>query len=612
MTSKTKLATLAISVALILSAAVATYLFYKRSETHHTEDQESRFMQSIQQPMLLVYDNGIASRKSGSLANLYQASMFDMDKSDTSSLINAIAYSPLKNDSEAAASAQRVRLKISRMGYFITKSTYTRLSGNAKSNVNDDTLSRLVREINDEIDFLKRKFSEIKRESPASESPDSPEYFLMEINGRLKQYATVINSLHSSEWKSGFVEKNLVKKELAAIIDQGSRVFDELKSVEDALDDNLTSITESDKAGPQNNASESIDLLSLRFQVLGQIYHALLLPYFEDRVGRDDIAAISWDLNGLFQEIEEIVANSPSIPVSENSSKIDRQLGSFSAELVDFIQPRMNEQKEKDKNQRIASLFEDNNGLILLSKENHDHLESSLKNVDPKLPTVVDNFWQAAFLSQQSKNGEKPVRAQEALLKVFGAPELSSLEVASDKKTIAIDLATRVKGFNIRGVIPTTPEKSAEDKLTLEKSMPIIAFNLSGNELSFIGIVFTSQKLAHANAKIKIPISFDEKEIKSWHASLIKREAAERLSAKKKEEEAEKEAAEQHKEREQALLQDPVYRYTNNLIAQLNPLPHCVALAQTMRNISSSDAPAHVRQMQVEAIFNKLPDRCIR
>lgn len=59
------------------------------------------------------------------------------------------------------------------------------------------------------------------------------------------------------------------------------------------------------------------------------------------------------------------------------------------------------------------------------------------------------------------------------------------------------------------------------------------------------------------------------------------------------------------------IAQDQVYNYTNGLIAQLRPLPACVALAQSMRDIASSSAPAYVRERQVNAIFDKMPNACI-
>lgn len=59
------------------------------------------------------------------------------------------------------------------------------------------------------------------------------------------------------------------------------------------------------------------------------------------------------------------------------------------------------------------------------------------------------------------------------------------------------------------------------------------------------------------------------------------------------------------------LEQDQVYNYTNGLIAQIRPLPACVALAQSMRDIASSNAPDYVRERQVNAIFNKIPNACI-
>jgi hypothetical protein len=59
------------------------------------------------------------------------------------------------------------------------------------------------------------------------------------------------------------------------------------------------------------------------------------------------------------------------------------------------------------------------------------------------------------------------------------------------------------------------------------------------------------------------------------------------------------------------LEQDQVYNYTNGLIAQIRPLPACVALAQAMRDIASSNAPDYVRERQVNAMFDKIPDACI-
>jgi hypothetical protein len=59
------------------------------------------------------------------------------------------------------------------------------------------------------------------------------------------------------------------------------------------------------------------------------------------------------------------------------------------------------------------------------------------------------------------------------------------------------------------------------------------------------------------------------------------------------------------------LTQDQTYNYTNGLIAQIRPIPACVALAQAMRDIASSNAPDYVRERQVNAIFDKMPDTCV-
>jgi|SRR5471032_777224 len=60
------------------------------------------------------------------------------------------------------------------------------------------------------------------------------------------------------------------------------------------------------------------------------------------------------------------------------------------------------------------------------------------------------------------------------------------------------------------------------------------------------------------------------------------------------------------------LAQDPVYMYANNLIAQLNTYPPCVMLAQAMRDMASSQAPDEIRERQIDKIFSKMPDSCIR
>ncbi|MBA5606795.1 hypothetical protein H3H36_15670 [Duganella sp. FT3S] len=64
--------------------------------------------------------------------------------------------------------------------------------------------------------------------------------------------------------------------------------------------------------------------------------------------------------------------------------------------------------------------------------------------------------------------------------------------------------------------------------------------------------------------------------------------------------------------REKDLSQDAVYNYTNNIIAQLRPYPPCVTLAQTMRDIASSNAPADIRERQVNIIYNKMPSICVQ
>jgi hypothetical protein len=69
---------------------------------------------------------------------------------------------------------------------------------------------------------------------------------------------------------------------------------------------------------------------------------------------------------------------------------------------------------------------------------------------------------------------------------------------------------------------------------------------------------------------------------------------------------------ENNNQSERDLSQDPVYRYANNLIAQLHPYPPCVVLGQTIRDIASSQAPADVREHQIDIIFNKMPDICTR
>lgn len=77
--------------------------------------------------------------------------------------------------------------------------------------------------------------------------------------------------------------------------------------------------------------------------------------------------------------------------------------------------------------------------------------------------------------------------------------------------------------------------------------------------------------------------------------------------------EAQKEnSIENNNQPERNLSQDPVYVYTNNLIAQLNTYPQCVMLAQAMRNMASSQAPAQIRARQVDKIFGKMPEMCIR
>jgi flagellar basal body-associated protein FliL len=68
----------------------------------------------------------------------------------------------------------------------------------------------------------------------------------------------------------------------------------------------------------------------------------------------------------------------------------------------------------------------------------------------------------------------------------------------------------------------------------------------------------------------------------------------------------------QQQEQQGSLAQDPVYIYTNNLIAQLNTYPQCVMLAKAMRDMASSQAPDQIRVRQVDKIFSKIPDMCIR
>jgi len=68
----------------------------------------------------------------------------------------------------------------------------------------------------------------------------------------------------------------------------------------------------------------------------------------------------------------------------------------------------------------------------------------------------------------------------------------------------------------------------------------------------------------------------------------------------------------QQQQQQGNLAQDPVYMYANNLIAQLNTYPPCVMLAQAMRDMASSQAPDEIRERQIDKIFSKMPDSCIR
>jgi len=68
----------------------------------------------------------------------------------------------------------------------------------------------------------------------------------------------------------------------------------------------------------------------------------------------------------------------------------------------------------------------------------------------------------------------------------------------------------------------------------------------------------------------------------------------------------------QQQQQQGSIAQDPVYMYANNLIAQLNTYPPCVMLAQAMRDMATSQAPDEIRERQIDKIFSKMPDSCIR
>lgn len=83
-------------------------------------------------------------------------------------------------------------------------------------------------------------------------------------------------------------------------------------------------------------------------------------------------------------------------------------------------------------------------------------------------------------------------------------------------------------------------------------------------------------------------------------------------AALEEEHESKESQAENNNQQQVNPAQDPVYVYTNNLIAQLNTYPQCVMLARAMRDMASSQAPDQIRVRQVDKIFSKMPDMCIR
>jgi len=206
------------------------------------------------------------------------------------------------------------------------------------------------------------------------------------------------------------------------------------------------------------------------------------------------------------------------------------------------------------------------------------------------------------------------------LVKVFSVPDLESITVEPDGKSLSIIIKTNIQDFKIRATIASSRESLSVDKSILQKSMPVVALQLTGDELTIVGVAMQGEKNAYAKTQIVVPIKFDGQSAQDWHTRLLKREADEKLAAEQKEKAIAKQTAEMNKEQDNKisrqqqrdLTQDPVYRYTNNLIAQLNTYPPCVMFARAMRDMASSQAPDEIRERQVDKIFDKIPDSCIR
>lgn len=517
---------------------------------------------------------------------------------------------PLKDDPQAIAAAKLLELQAADIGYRIARGAYETVGApGAATQSSPQDLAKLVRDTQSTLALVGNKIGESR--TGGSEAPPDEDFIaLVESLGDMRQsldeYAAAAAELETAAWRTGFVDpaqRSQDQRDALARMAEAAAMLDRVDAA--VRKDVVAAQSQGEPPLPGRYRQ-----LALRLQVLATAYRAALLPHLVHQLPHEDWALIAWKLLGYEQALEAL----PQAEALERLSSVTQEKLAHAATYMEQTATKASEELGgSGSREQLASLMGTDKGLVFMrgAAADGDVPDSATAEVR-QFSNVLDYFWQASLLSSRAAKPALLERIHQALDDSFGPLSVTDVAPSSDGQSIGFTIAARGGVLALKGTVPTTPANVAADKEVLEKSTPVIVFRQEGDRLALAGLVMEGERVAYVRHQVLVPVQFAAGPAQQWKSRLDEREAAERLAAEQQQRKAEEQAAKAYAEREKALLQDPVYRQTNAYIAEMRALPPCVAIAQMMRNMASSQAPAHVREMQVEAMMDKIPEICVQ
>jgi hypothetical protein len=608
---KSKTTAVALGALLLGSAGTSAYLVRGYLLERQTREAAASFVEQIGNPLQFAWQDGApaAPGAKGAAVALLESVSFDDCRESADGLAAQLAQAGPAANPQAAAIGDRLALQCAELGFWFARTAYAKLHGEDPATGLPDSLTRTLAGANSNLLALRTRLGNATPDNVAAAESAYVRDLLAKLEKTLGAFDAALKDLAGEAWKVGMRDNRSLSKLQQAALQRSAVHLESLGKLDAPVvrDAGILGATAVD-ASATNAAIGRV--LALRLSILAKAYRSAALLYAAGDVPSPALTNIGFNLIGEQQDLDRALAAAAPGPDGSAANTGDASMVAVVRQIVDAVDSAAAGQQREKAELNLAALVGETNNLVFLSQVDEDEETVAERARLRRFDGPVDNLQLANYLRSLETEGSTLAQAQKALSQVFGVPRVTAVTPAADGRSLNIRIAT-AGGMALQGNLPSSPDRIAADKGALQKSEPVILLRLQDAQLSLVGVAMQGKRLAFAKMQVRAPVSFDQRTAQEWHARREKQDAEDQRVAQKLQEQQDQEAAARSAAREKSMAKDPVVLKANFYIAHLRTLPQCVARAQMLYNLASSSQPEYVRERQVEAMWDKMPEICV-